>query len=135
MMPTSVALMAHQEEGVRFLLERGSGLLAFEQGLGKTLVAIRAFVALQARGAADMLLVICPNSLKRNWAAEVRRFEPVLTVEIVEGGPRERRRGLAQTKAAVVVVSYETARAEVSGVLALLGRRRAVLVLDESRAV
>jgi len=128
-------LMAHQEEGIRFLLERQSGLLAFEQGLGKTLVAIAAFDKLRSRGAVETMLVVCPNSLKRNWAAEVARFNPAMSVEIIAGRPRDRRAALVRTRAAVVMVSYETARGEVPAVLALLARVRAVLVLDESHAV
>lgn len=130
-----VHLMAHQEEGIAFLLEKQSGLLAFEQGLGKTLVAIKAFVRLRAEGRADALLVICPNSLKRNWVSEFTRFEPGVDVEIVEGAASVRRRTLAAATKPVLVMSYETARGEIAGVLALLARRRTVLVLDESHAV
>ncbi len=128
-------LMTHQEEGVRFLIEQRSGLLAFEQGLGKTLVAIRGFAQLQQARRVDAMLVICPNSLKRNWVAEFARFAPGVNVSIVEGPPLVRRRQLNQVKTDVVIVSYETARSEISGVLALLGRRKTVLVLDESHAV
>ena len=127
--------MAHQEEGVAFLLAKKAGLLAFEQGLGKTLVAITAFARARARGDVEAMLVICPNSLKRNWVAEFARFAPGVEVGIVEGPARSRRRELARIATPVVVVSYETARAEVAGVLALLARRRTALVLDESHAV
>ena len=127
-------LLAHQEEGVAFLRERRSGLLAFEQGLGKTLVAINSFQRITAAGAVDRLLVICPNSLKRNWAAEITKFAPGLTVEIAEGRPVERRGVFLQSAAAVVITSYETARTEVTGILAFLQRQRVVLVLDESHA-
>jgi len=126
--------MAHQRDGVDFLLTRGSGLLAFEQGLGKTLVAIEAFRRLRG-GDADTLLVICPNSLKRTWVAELVKFAPELDAHIVEGAPRARRRGLALTNAAVVLVNYESARNEVTAIRALMQRRRCVLVLDESHYI
>src|SRR5437773_5628768 len=123
-MTQDIQLMAHQEEGIVFLLERKCGLLAFEQGLGKTFVAIRAFTRLRNRGNVEALLVICPNSLKRNWLSELVRFEPSLDVQIIEGTARERRRALATTTKTVTIMSYETARGEIVGVLALLGRRR-----------
>ena len=63
-------LMPHQVEGVDFLLSRRVGLLAYEQGLGKTLVAIDGFRRLYERGEVGRMLVICPNSLKRNWVAK-----------------------------------------------------------------
>jgi SNF2 family DNA or RNA helicase len=128
-------LMAHQAEGIAFLTTAKAGLLAFEQGLGKTLVAIRAFAALRASGHAAAMLVICPNSLKRNWAAEIIKFEPCLSFEIVEGSARERRHALSSASAPIVILSYETGRIEIAGVLALLKRRPTVLVLDESHAV
>ena len=78
-------LMAHQEHGVRFLLAREGGILAFEQGLGKTLTAIAAFAQLRERGLVEHMLVICPNSLKHNWAAELARFAPGWGVAVVGG--------------------------------------------------
>lgn len=128
-------LMKHQAEGVDFLLGQESALLAFEQGLGKTLVAIEAFSRLRLRNMADTMLVLCPNSLKRNWRAEVSRFARELSVDIIEGPPRVRRQAVATTRAAVVVISYETARAEVTALLALMERRRCALVLDESHSI
>lgn len=133
-MTIAVELMRHQREGVTFLTGGRRGLLAFEQGLGKTLVAIDSFRQLREHGDADRMLVICPNSLKRNWVAEIAKFTPGLTVEIAEGAPRERRRTFSNSTAAVVVTSYETARVEVTAILALTGACRTVLVLDESHA-
>lgn len=130
----SLDLMQHQEEGIAFLTGEHAGLLAFEQGLGKTLVAIDAFRRLVEYGKADKMLVICPNSLKRNWVAEIAKFAPGLTVEIAEGSARTRRQVFANSKARVVVTSYETARVEVTAILALVDTYRTVLVLDESHA-
>jgi SNF2 family DNA or RNA helicase len=126
--------MDHQLEGVTFLTGGRQGLLAFEQGLGKTLVAIDAYRRLRERNDADRMLVVCPNSLKRNWVAEIDKFAPALTVEIAEGPPRDRRRIFATSAADIMVTSYETARVEVTAILALASRSRTVLVLDESHA-
>jgi SNF2 family DNA or RNA helicase len=128
-------LMAHQKEGIAFLVSKKAGLVAFEQGLGKTLVAIKAFAEVRAAGGADALLVVCPNSLKRNWAGEFARAEPDIGVAIVEGAPKHRRRMLSVVAAPVVITSYETARGEITAILGLLARRRTVLVFDESHAV
>lgn len=127
-------LLQHQHEGVKFLTDRGIGLLAFEQGLGKTFVAIEAFRRLLDAGRADRLLVICPNSLKRNWVAEFAKFAPSVLVDIAEGTPKKRRAVFRESRARVVITSYETARAETTALLALAQRQRTVLVLDESHA-
>ena len=131
---TTLGLMPHQHEGVAFLLEKRAGLLAFEQGLGKTLVAIAAFIDARAAGSARRLLIICPNSLKRNWVAELHKFAPDLDVEIIEGTRATRRRQIAAAHASVVITSYETARSEVTAILALLKRVPTAMVLDESHA-
>jgi SNF2 family DNA or RNA helicase len=130
----NLELMAHQREGIDFLMRGHSGLLAFEQGLGKTLVAIDAFRRLFAAGEADLMLVICPNSLKQNWVAEFHKFAPELSVAVAEGGPRERKRTFASVRGRIVITSYETARSEITSILALVQRQRTVLVLDESHA-
>jgi SNF2 family DNA or RNA helicase len=128
----AIQLMAHQQEGIDFLVDGRAGLLAFEQGLGKTLVAIEAFRRVKRQGSADMLLVICPNSLKKNWMAEIAKFAPELDTVIVEGTPRHRRQQFSDATAEVVITSYDTARSEVIAILALMGRRKTALVLDES---
>ena len=127
-------LLQHQHEGVDFLTGQGSGLLAFEQGLGKTFVAISAFRLLLDSGRADRLLVICPNSLKRNWVAEFTKFAPTVSVEVAEGPPKKRRATFRESRAHALIASYETARSEVTALLALAQRQRTVLVLDESHA-
>ncbi len=134
-MKTEYQLMPHQEDGVRFLLKRQGGILAFEQGLGKTLTAIDAFRQLRERGQAGHMLVVCPNSLKDNWAEEIARFAPGWKVRIVGGSGRERRAGLRSAAEEVVIVNYEAARADIVPVRAMIRRLRPVLVLDESHHV
>lgn len=128
-------LMAHQEDGVRFLTQRHGGILAFEQGLGKTLTAIDAFRELRGRGLVGHMVVLCPNSLKDNWAGEITRFAPTLQVRIVGGSGRDRRAAFASADEAVVIVNYEAARADIAAVRAMMRRLRPVLVLDESHHV
>ena len=81
------------------------------------------------------MLVLCPNSLKRTWAAELERFAPDLDVDLIEGARPERRSMLGRTVAAVILVNYESARNEITSIRALLARRDTVLVLDESHYI
>lgn len=130
----TVQLFDHQKEGIAFLTGKQHGLLAFEQGLGKTLVAIRAFTELLHRNDCDRMLVICPNSLKRNWVAEIDRFADGVTCAIAEGTPARRKAVFAESKARVLITSYETARTEHRAITAFLKRQRTALTLDESHA-
>jgi SNF2 family DNA or RNA helicase len=62
-----LALSPYQEEGARFLAERGRCILADEMGLGKTAMAIRAALLVGARD----VLVVTKKSLIFNWRREI----------------------------------------------------------------
>ena len=128
-------LMSHQIEGRDFLVGQRCGILAFEQGLGKTLTAIEAFLELRHQHRAGHMLVLCPNSLKQTWSREIGKFAPTLTVRIIEGPARQRRAALADASEDVVIVNYEAARGEIAPIRALMRRLNPVLVLDESHYV
>lgn len=84
-------LFAHQVEGVEFLLrprEVLGAILADDMGLGKTRQAI---VAAHEGNPDGEILIVCPASLKLNWAREIRlALGPGQDVAIVQG-PRFRR--------------------------------------------
>ncbi len=130
---SDVALLAHQRVAVDFLTARVFGLLCDEQGLGKTLSALAAFVRLRERHEADVLLVVCPNSLKYSWRDEAMRFFPALTVSVARGYKPTRRRAYKAT-ADIYVTNYEAARSDYAELRLLLRRARTVLVCDESHA-
>ena len=132
--PKSYQLMAHQTEGVQFLLSKKSGIIAFEQGLGKTLLVIDAFVHLLEAQSVDCILIVCPNTLRSNWIKELETFAPEVSAEVIGGNRKQRRIQFAVTKADAVVVNYETFRVEVPSVVRFLERRNAVVVFDESHA-
>lgn len=52
----------------RFSLE--GYILSFDQGLGKTLTSIALAECLNK----DCILIVCPNSLKENWAYEIKEY-------------------------------------------------------------
>ena len=75
-------LYPFQQEGVDFLYAHSAALLADEQGLGKTIQAIRAFSELKAR----KVLIVCPASVKYNWQREIEKWSPVwYNVQVLEG--------------------------------------------------
>ena len=57
----------HQIEGAKFLLYNQKCILADEMGCGKTLTAIIAAAHVQGKK-----LIVCPASLKLNWAKEIK---------------------------------------------------------------
>lgn len=59
-----------QYTALKQLYELNGYILSFEQGLGKTLTAIGLAECLNK----DQVIVVCPNSLKENWANEIRQY-------------------------------------------------------------
>lgn len=86
-----------QLPGVEFLARRRRAILGDDMGLGKT------FTALVAADADMGMLVVCPSSVKYNWAEEVNKWRPDLTPEVLEG-----RENFRWPKAGeVVIVNFE----------------------------
>lgn len=73
-------LFKHQEEGIQFLGVAKKAILADSMGLGKTRQAIIA-----AGNTKESVLVVCPASLKENWAREIRAAEQPGDILIVDG--------------------------------------------------
>jgi SNF2 family DNA or RNA helicase len=70
----SVDYYPHQVTGVRQLLRWNSFLLADDMGLGKSLEALTVFAADVKTGASKICLIVCPVSLRANWADEIEKF-------------------------------------------------------------
>lgn len=103
-------LYAYQAKGVSWMsntINREGGLiLADEMGLGKTLQII-ALLLLEPPQITSPALVVCPTSLITNWAREIMRFAPTLSLMIHRGAHRTGvYRGLQQAN--VVISTYET---------------------------
>jgi SWI/SNF-related matrix-associated actin-dependent regulator 1 of chromatin subfamily A len=103
-------LFPHQRAGVKFLATARRALLADEPGLGKTAQAIRALKALHDRGE-DVFpaLVVCPNTLKKNWEREFEKWWPGVDVQVVKGTATQRRAQF-EHPANVYVVNWESLR-------------------------
>ncbi len=98
-------LYPYQVEGVAFLAGTGRALLADDMGLGKTLQAISAAVWLRENEGVRRILIICPASLKHQWAREIRKFTG-LTCQVIQGNPAMREVQYRR-EAAFTVVNYE----------------------------
>jgi SNF2 family DNA or RNA helicase len=103
-------LFPHQRAGVQFLATAKRALLADEPGLGKTAQAIRALKEIEERGEeAFPALIVCPNTLKKNWAREFATWYPDKTVQIIKGTATQRKKQF-DTNADVYVINWESLR-------------------------
>ena len=104
-------LFPHQRAGVQFLKVARRALLADEPGLGKTAQAIRALKAINEAGEEVFpALIVCPNTVKKNWKREFDRWWPGLNVEVIKGSASQRRKSF-EAGADVYVINWESLRA------------------------
>ncbi len=75
-------LFPHQIDGVAFLLGRRRAILADDMGLGKTRQSI---VSLRHLTPGGPRLVVCPASVKQNWAREIGVVAADTAVLLIEG--------------------------------------------------
>ncbi len=68
-----------QRAGIKYGLQKKKALLAEEMGLGKS---IEALGIAAASGSCDRMIIVCPASIKINWAREVMRAIPDISVEV-----------------------------------------------------
>ena len=124
-------LFPYQNEGVAFLASRGRALLADDMGLGKTLQAISAASWLVDNAGIRKVLVVCPASLKHQWAREVEKFT-AHSVQIIQGAVENRS---VQYRADVLffIVNYELTVRDLSVISETL--KPDLVILDEAQRI
>ncbi|NEX21984.1 DEAD/DEAH box helicase [Thiorhodococcus mannitoliphagus] len=124
-------LYPYQVEGVAFLAGRGRALLADDMGLGKTLQAIAAAYWLHNYDGVERVLVVCPASLKQQWAREIAKFTD--TEAHVIQGPVDARAVQYRQGRGFYVVNYELVMRDHSVINAELCPD--LLILDEAQRI
>lgn len=116
--PEGFTYLPFQKAGIAYASGRPATLIGDEMGLGKTIQAIG---LINADRSVKNALVICPASLKINWARELEKWlVRSLTVEIANGGK------LPETN--VVVINYDILTRHNK---ALREREWDILIVDE----
>lgn len=102
-------LYKFQQADIAFLLSARHALNGADVGSGKTittLVAARLTKTLPA-------LVVCPSSVKRNWAREAAKWFPECKPYVVEGTAAKRNKILkeaSEDSSALVIINFESVR-------------------------
>jgi superfamily II DNA or RNA helicase len=131
-------LRPYQAEGVAFLqhlvAEEVGGVLADDMGLGKTLQTIAHLVTEKRDGRlgpSSPAIIVTPTSLVGNWAREIERFAPHLSVLILHGTERHAKRSQIGTTDIVITTYPLLVRDEDL----LAGHTFHILILDEAQAI
>ena len=124
-------LYPYQIKGVGFLVGNGRALLADDMGLGKTLQAISAAVWLKTHENIRTVMIICPASLKQQWAREIAKFTD-LQCQIIQGPPPKRGVQYRREKT-FFVINYELILRDLSMINEIL--QPDLIILDEAQRI
>lgn len=142
-----VVFYPHQIEGIRKLMRWKSGLLADDMGLGKSVQALTVFIGDVFTGQGNTAIVVCPVTLRANWADEIEKFTRIPYILLGEeynpttGRPRiltpiERSRQVVEfamwNKPKIMIVNYEQVDAHLDELNALNAR---MLIFDEAHKI
>lgn len=111
-------LYPFQIPGAEFLVQAQCALLGDEMGSGKTLQTLAAMrrvdmIPPEYGGGAYPALVVCPNSTKRNWAREIRKWLPEANPIVIDGSAAKRRKQLGEAldvPNAIIIINIESVR-------------------------
>jgi superfamily II DNA or RNA helicase len=126
----STRLYPYQEDGALHLAFGRRTMLADDMGLGKTVQAIAATALLKELRDIRRALVICPASLKHQWAREIRRFTS-FPVSVIEGNLQTRRQ-LYREPAFFMVLNYDIVLRDLQEIEHL---RPDLIILDEAQRI
>ena len=126
-----MTLHPYQEIGARFLARRGRAFLADDMGLGKTVQSIAAALLLRQAYGAAKVLVVCPASLKHQWAREIEKVcrEQARVID----GPRAARLDAYEVwRAGFLILNYELVLRDLEAI-----RKTApdLVILDEAQRI
>ena len=79
--------MPYQVDAVKAMVERKKMLVAYDLGLGKTVLTI---AALEELNIGEPGIVICLSSLKYQWAEQIRKFTDAGNPLVIDGTPKQR---------------------------------------------
>jgi SNF2 family DNA or RNA helicase len=139
-------LRGYQQEGIGWLVDKSSALLADEMGTGKTVQTVNAIRLLFRQGKIKSALIVCPPAVigsvelsietekPEGWSGHCYLWAPELSVTVIRGS-RKHRKLAWETPVHVYITTYDTLRRDLSeGLLADLSTFDCV-VLDEAQNI
>ena len=103
-------LFPFQEHARKVMLANHRVLVAYEMGLGKTVIVIAVAEELLEAGEVRTVLVVTPSSLKYQWKRMIAQFTDGATVKVIDGTPARRQQQYSDAVAEeydYIILNYE----------------------------
>ncbi|MBM0741333.1 DEAD/DEAH box helicase [Phormidium sp. CLA17] len=140
-------LRGYQKQGIRFLFDTPSALLADEMGTGKTVQAVNALRLLFRQAHIKSVLVVCPSAVigsvdlsiktgnSEGWSGHFYHWAPELLVAVMRGGKKEQRKLDWQKPFHVYITTYATLRIDLNDDVLTNLQQFDCIILDEAQTV
>jgi superfamily II DNA or RNA helicase len=127
-------LYPYQAASVAVALERTGFAVLHEPGLGKTIIGIAWAMELLERRQVPRAVVVCPSSVRSQWADEIRRFAGHDDVVVVKGDAKSRTGAYQQARTARwLVLHYDVLHRDGADIEPLV--KGAALIADEAHRI
>ena len=102
------SLLPYQDDAVEAMVSRQKMLVAYDLGLGKTVITIAACERLREAGLIDgPILVVALASLKYQWSKEIQKFSDS-TATVIDGSKAKRQSQIEDADTDYVITNYES---------------------------
>lgn len=131
-------LKPYQEEPVSRFLDRGNLLVAYEMGLGKTVIGIAAAENLLMSRKIDRCIVVCPASIKFQWKQRIHDFTNRFAW-VVDGDAKKRKElydlvNSGLYKVDYLIMSYDIVMRDKNYISSIV-LDKCMVILDEATAI
>lgn len=123
----------YQTIGAKFIYEAGNGIIMDVVGLGKTIQSLSVACKHFEDDNINFFIVICPNTLKRNWESEIKKFTDK-NITVVSGSKSQRKKIYKEAyRCDGLVINYESLIYDIDIIDKYIFEKsfRFMLILDE----
>lgn len=140
-------LRGYQQQGISWLIDRPSALLADEMGTGKTVQAINALRLLFRQGKISSALILCQPGVigsidlsiktgsSEGWNGHFYHWASELEVAVIRGGNPEQRKLAWERQFHVYITTYDTLRTDIRNHVLTDCNKFDCIILDEAQKI
>lgn len=140
-------LRGYQQQGICWLVDQPSALLADEMGTGKTVQAVNALRLLFRQGKIRSALIVCPPAVigsidltletgsSEGWSGHLYHWASELEFAVIHRGNQEQRKLTWERPSHVYITTYDTLRTDIQNQILTDCNKFDCIILDEAQKI